>query len=74
MGGGTQRPEFDDYEQGASFTDEDIAHLAAYCDTAGTAAMAYACEREQFHTQPQLLRDYWEWWVESALPQAWSYV
>ncbi len=74
MGGGTQRPEFDGYEQGSSFTDEDIAHLAAYCDTAGVAAIAFSCNREQFQIQPERLQEYWEWWVQVAIQEAWSLV
>lgn len=74
MGGGALRPEFDYYEQGASFTDEDIAHLSAYCDTAGTAAIAYSCDHQQLQIHSHRLQEYWEWWVQSAIPEAWSHV
>lgn len=52
-------------------TDADIAHLAAYGDTAGCAAIAYACAAEQFTLDKDKLRAFWYWWVDSALPYAW---
>ncbi|HEU4323543.1 MAG TPA: Imm5 family immunity protein [Roseiflexaceae bacterium] len=60
----------DPTEDSRLFTDEDIAHLAAYSDTAGPAAIAFACEHEQFLVHPERLRVFWRWWVEVALPDA----
>jgi Immunity protein Imm5 len=74
MGGGSQKPEYDHYEHGSSFTDEDIAHLAAFSDTASAAAIAYSCEQQQLQIQAERLQGYWEWWVQHALPEAWSRV
>jgi hypothetical protein len=59
---------------GDAATDEDIAHLAAFSDTASAAALAYAYERLRFHLHPARLRMFWEWWVEAALPAAWDRV
>jgi hypothetical protein len=56
----------------SDITDSDIAHLAAFGDTAGSAAIAYACARESFTLDATKLRHFWEWWVRSALPQAWQ--
>jgi hypothetical protein len=71
MGGGTTDAAFDSYEHGATFTDLDIAHLAAYSDTASAAAIAAACEAEREHIHPDRLRAYWEWWGGTAVPEAW---
>lgn len=56
----------------SAITDSDIAHLAAYGDTAGAAAIAHACARESFTLDPTKLRQFWEWWVTNALPHAWQ--
>lgn len=74
MGGGTASPEFDHLQHGSTFTDADFAHLVAYGDTAGAAAIAYACEQERFQLHGDRLREFWEWWVAVALPEAWQRV
>jgi hypothetical protein len=56
----------------SDITDSDLAHLAAYGDTAGSAAIAYACARASFTLSTTKLQHFWEWWVDSALPQAWQ--
>ena len=50
--GGSQAPEFAHLEHGSSFTNEDIAHVAAFIDTLRVAAVASACERLRFHRHP----------------------
>jgi hypothetical protein len=56
----------------SDITDSDIAHLAAFGDTASSAAIAFACARESFSLDATKLRQFWEWWVHSALPKAWQ--
>lgn len=55
-------------------TDCEIAHLAAFCDTAGTAAIAMACTKEQFHLDHDRLKAFWEWWTTTAMIEAWAHV
>jgi hypothetical protein len=74
MGGGSTSAEFDHLENGITFKDEDIAHLAAFSDTASTAAIAYACESQSFTLSREKLRKFWQWWVSEALPKAWGYL
>lgn len=74
MGGSSTPPEFNQFEYGSMFTDEDIAHLAAYSDTASSAAIAFACESQNFRLKQDQLKEFWQWWVDEALPKAWTYV
>ena len=53
-------------------TDAEIAHLAALSDTASSAAIAYACKAEKRLLNRSKLREFWEWWVLTALPLAWE--
>lgn len=55
-------------------TDSDIAHLAAFCDTAGSAAIAFACHKERFLLDRQRLKLFWEWWATTAIPETWARV
>lgn len=55
-------------------TDRDIAHLAAYSDTASAAAIAWACRKDQFDLDHHQLKAFWEWWGTTALPAAWAYI
>jgi hypothetical protein len=55
----------------ATVTDRDLAHLAAFSDTASAAAMAYACAQATFQLDPVRLAEFWEWWVRYAVPEAW---
>ena len=74
MGGGSTSPEFDHLEHGSTFTDEDIAHLAAFSDAASSAAIAFSCEVERFALRQAQLQLFWQWWVNEALPEAWSHI
>jgi hypothetical protein len=53
---------YDSCEQDSTFSDPDIAHLAAFSDTASTAAIAAACNVESDHIDPARLKAFWEWW------------
>lgn len=57
---------------GDQWTDEDWAHTAGAGDTAAAAAVAFACTEESTACRPKHLRHFWEWWVQTALPQAWE--
>jgi hypothetical protein len=64
--------EYARWQSGETFTDEDMAHLAAYGDTAGVAAMASACAVETRLIDSNKLLTFWEWWANSAMPEAWN--
>lgn len=53
-------------------TDRDLAHLAAFSDTASAAAIAYACTQTTFSLHNERLAQFWKWWVTQALPEAWQ--
>jgi hypothetical protein len=54
-------------------TDEDIGYLSAVGDTAGAAAMAWACRsRTELVYDPDRLLGFWTWWTDEALPAAWA--
>jgi hypothetical protein len=54
------------------FTDEDIAIMGDSGDTAGAAAMASACAVEVHQIDSNKLMTFWEWWVNSAMREAWN--
>ncbi|MFK7802172.1 MAG: Imm5 family immunity protein [Anaerolineae bacterium] len=45
----------------------DFAHLAAFGDTAGAAAIAFACSQEKFDLDRVKLKTFWTWWVNHAI-------
>ena len=55
-----------------AITDREIAHLAAYSDTASAAAIAAACDKEQFRLNRHQLKVFWEWWGTTAMTEAWA--
>jgi hypothetical protein len=57
-----------------AITDREIAHLAAYSDTASAAAIASACDKEQFRLTRHELKVFWEWWATTAIAEAWTHV
>ena len=58
------------WEKDFILTDEDIAHLAAYSDTASSAAIASAYSLTESAINTRKLSMFWEWWVYEALPQS----
>lgn len=52
-------------------TDKEIAHLAAFSDTASSAAIAFASSVASFELDPHRLEKFWEWWATHAMPDAW---
>ena len=57
---------------GDQFTDEDWAGIDATGDTAGTAAVAFACGGESVKCDAEKLLEFWTWWFTEALPAAWA--
>lgn len=54
-------------KSGQDFFDKDFAHLAAFGDTAGSAAVAFSCEIDKFEIEPQMMRIFWCWWGNEAV-------
>lgn len=54
-------------KSGQDFFDKDFAHLAAFGDTAGSAAVAFSCEIDKFEIEPQIMRIFWDWWGNEAV-------
>jgi hypothetical protein len=50
--------------------DEMLVHLGG--DTAGVAAVGYACGLLSTECEPERLEEFWTWWLTEALPQAWE--
>lgn len=59
-----------------SLSGDDLSdlHLATdgQGDTAGTAAIAYATAGDNLNAAPQRLNDFWQWWLQEAIPQGWK--
>lgn len=55
-------------------TDLDIAHIDAYGDTAGAAAIAASSQKKHLRLNRKKLRAFWKWWAEIAIPEAWAKV
>jgi hypothetical protein len=62
------------WSSGDTLSDEEIAHLAAYSDTASPAAIASSCGIDNRIIDYAKLSSFWEWWVNSALKEAWTKV
>ena len=58
------------WRKGIDYTDEEWSKLAATGDTAAAAAFAYATSAESDEFVPGKLSEFWEWWVDVALPKA----
>lgn len=57
-------------EPDRDITDDDIS-ASAFSDTAGVAAIAYACDDQTSKTDPVKSFEFWKWWLLEALPLAW---
>ena len=56
-------------EQTDRWNDEELAQIGG--DTASAAAVAYACGVGSPGCDPDKLREFWEWWLTQAIPEAW---
>lgn len=54
------------------FSDFDWARLIAVGDTAGTAAVAFSYRSGSNYCDIKKLKEFWEWWLLEALPEAWE--
>jgi hypothetical protein len=63
----------EDWVGGEEFADVDMAHLAAVGDTAATAAIGYACSQNSVEIDRSRLKEFWEWWLNDAIPLSWQY-
>lgn len=57
--------------QGDQFSDMDWAS-SGKSDTASAAAIAWACTSDTYRPQVDKLKSFWEWWFNTAIPEAWS--
>ena len=58
------------WRKGTDYSDEEWSKLAAVGDTAAAAAFAYATSAESDEFVSGKLSEFWEWWVDVALPKA----
>lgn len=61
-----------EWRTGDQWADEDWAQTAGAGDTAAAAAVAFACTEASTACRPEHLRNFWEWWIQTALPLAWE--
>ncbi|HEX8219006.1 MAG TPA: hypothetical protein VF914_07305 [Chloroflexia bacterium] len=59
-----------DLESQEPLTDEQLVYEGS--DTAGKAAVAYACSTTSVRCEPERLEEFWTWWLTEALPEAWG--
>lgn len=57
--------------QGEQFSDMDWAK-SGKSDTAAAAAIAWSCTPDTCQPHVDKLKSFWEWWFNTAIPEAWS--
>jgi hypothetical protein len=57
--------------RGEQFSDMDWAK-SGKSDTAAAAAIAWSCAPDTYQPHVDKLKSFWEWWFNTAIPEAWS--
>lgn len=56
---------------GKQFTDLTWAKHGS-SDTAAAAAIAWSCSQDTYTPDPEKLLEFWAWWFNTAIPEAWQ--
>jgi hypothetical protein len=57
--------------EGEQFTDMDWARVGK-SDAAAAAAIAWSCTPDSYQPDVDKLKSFWEWWFNTAIPEAWD--